>query len=312
VSLGLLERVPLREVWNNEAAHFTPWLAQPTNLELLGKALGMELAGDRTEATVGGFSADIVARSATDNSVVLIENQLEQTDHTHLGQILTYLAGLEAKTVVWVAQRIRDEHRAAIEWLNTNTAEAFRFFAIEVELWRISGSPPAPRFNIVVKPNDWARVERAKQAQAPAGEDGPRYLAFWTGFKEWLESASSEARVDRPYRTSNIWVPVPDTPFVLSLYRGKERVGLYVRPASSVKAEQEEVNGQLTELLPELRGRLGVTAPSERDGTLLSYTRSDFADQGAWPEAFRWLGDKVDAYRAAVRDVWSKRNEQPK
>lgn len=101
--LGLLEAVPLREVWNNEAMHFTPWLAYPDNLAVLGKVLGMELAANRTEAVVGGFSVDIVVRSAADDSVVLIENQLEQTDHTRLGQILTHLAGPETKTVVWVA-----------------------------------------------------------------------------------------------------------------------------------------------------------------------------------------------------------------
>jgi hypothetical protein len=130
-SLGRLLQVGLREIWPGEAIQFTPWLALPENLGLLGSTLGLQLIAERTEAAVGGFSADILARNAADNSVVVIENQLEQTDHTHLGQILTYLAGLDAKTVIWIARRVRDEHRAAVEWLNTNTSEIFRFLRLK-------------------------------------------------------------------------------------------------------------------------------------------------------------------------------------
>jgi hypothetical protein len=143
-TLGRLEKIELRDIWRTEAMDFTPWLAQSENLALLGEALGMELEIEAQERNVGPFRADILCKDALDGSWVLIENQLEHTDHTHLGQLLTYAAGLHAATIVWVAGRFTDEHRAALDWLNEVTGEKFRFFGVEVELWRIGSSPAAP------------------------------------------------------------------------------------------------------------------------------------------------------------------------
>ena len=165
-SLGRLAPVDLREVWESEALDFTPWLAQPENMTLLGKAIGIELEVETQEKSVGPFRADILCKDTTTGDWVLIENQLERTDHTHLGQLLTYAAGLEAVTVVWVAGRFTDEHRAALDWLNAITAPTYAFFALEVELWRIDDSPVAPKFNVVSKPNDWSKT--LKQAASAA------------------------------------------------------------------------------------------------------------------------------------------------
>ena len=127
---------------------------------LLGDAMDMELEIEAVEHWVGAFKADILARvvGETDHRVI-IENQFGRTNHGHLGQILTYLAGIEdAKTVVWIAESIQADHRAAVDWLNNNTTEQFSFFAIEIELWRIGNSPPAPRFNVIASPNDWTKA----------------------------------------------------------------------------------------------------------------------------------------------------------
>lgn len=153
--LGKLEKVELREAWVTEAGDFTPWLAQPENIQLLGETIGLEdleLAGQ--EQAVGPFRADIVCHATTDNSLVLIENQLERTDHNHLGQLMTYAAGLQAVTIIWVAAHFTDEHRAALDWLNDITDDTFNFFGLEVELWKIGDSSPAPKFNVVSQPND--------------------------------------------------------------------------------------------------------------------------------------------------------------
>jgi len=157
-TLGRLEKVELREIWGSESQDFTPWLALPENIELLGQTIGIELELEAKEKNVGQFKADILCKNTLDNSWILIENQLERTDHTHLGQILTYAAGLNAVTIVWIAQKFTDEHRSAIDWLNEKTDEQINFFALEIELYKIGNSNIAPKFNIICKPNDWHKT----------------------------------------------------------------------------------------------------------------------------------------------------------
>ena len=157
-NLGRIELVQnLRETWPNEAQHFTPWLAK--NLEQLGDALGMDLELQETEAAVGGYSLDVLATDLNDDRTVIIENQLEATNHTHLGQLLTYAAGYDANVIVWLTREFRDEHRAALEWLNQRTDEQTQFFGVVVELWRIGDSPLAPHFKVVASPNDWRKMQ---------------------------------------------------------------------------------------------------------------------------------------------------------
>lgn len=154
---GRLEPVDIKSSWPREDKDFTPWLADEDSLVLLGDTIGIELELVEIEKDVGAFRADIVCKDTADDSFVLIENQLERTDHTHLGQILTYAAGLDAVTIVWVAKRFREEHRAALDWLNENTNDKLQFFGLEIELWRIGDSLPAPKFNLTCKPNDWVK-----------------------------------------------------------------------------------------------------------------------------------------------------------
>ena len=155
--LGRLTPVDdLREAFPKEDAHFTRWLTE-TNLDLLSEALGIELQLDSTQTNVGGFRADIVATNIADGSKVVIENQLNYSDHSHIGKAITYAAGLSASTVVWIAKKIREEHRAALDWLNSATNIDTRFIGIEVKLWKIEESKMAPQLVIVSQPNDWTR-----------------------------------------------------------------------------------------------------------------------------------------------------------
>ena len=192
LQLGRLERHDLRNIWTNEATDFTPWLAQPENLAMLGETLGLELELEAQEKAVGPFRADILCRDVGNDHWVLIENQLERTNHGHLGQLLTYASGLEAVTIVWVAAHFAEEHRATLDWLNKITDDSFRFFGLEVELWRIGNSLAAPKFNIVSKPNDWSHaVTQAARAIDEADLSETRVLQrnYWAALNTVLDVA---------------------------------------------------------------------------------------------------------------------------
>ena len=160
-SFGELTDVDLREAWAHEANDFTPWLAE--NLHRLADAIGVPMEIEGTEVVVGDYQADILARDR-DGRRVLVENQLEWSDHTHLGQILTYLAGLEARTVIWIARDFNEAHLSAVRWLNENSGDdkdPFDFFAAKLKVVQIDDSRMAPIFEVLERPSDWDRRIRA-------------------------------------------------------------------------------------------------------------------------------------------------------
>ena len=176
--LGRIEKIDdLREAWPHEANDFTPWLAE--HISELGEALELELELQDQEAPVGSFSLDLLARESVANNTVIIENQLELTDHDHLGKLLTYAGGYDANVVVWVAKNFKDEHREAIDWLNRHTNEDAKFFGVAVELWKIGDSLPAPHFNVVAAPNEWQRETKRNAQDAKKSERNLRYQAFF-------------------------------------------------------------------------------------------------------------------------------------
>lgn len=200
--LARLEPVSVRDIWPDETQDFTPWLAQDKNLRLLGETLRMELERVGTEMPVGDFAADIVAVDTANESKVLIENQLEKTNHRHLGQILTYAAGLDALTVVWIAKQFTNEHRAALEWLNGITGADIRFFGLEIEVWRIGESSCAPKFNIVAKPNDWTKAFSAPKADLT--EVQQERIDFWHGFHAYAKEHAAKISPTTP--KPNTWM----------------------------------------------------------------------------------------------------------
>jgi hypothetical protein len=206
ISLGHFEKVRLRDAWPTEYGHFTPWLARPENLRLLSEALGLgELKDQQIEVPIGDFRIDILAVDS-EGDAVIIENQLEQTDHGHFGQLLTYLAGQEGKaSLIWIAETFRDEHRAVIDWLNRNTSEEFSFYGAELELWRIGNSSPAPRFQLVAKPNLWTENVREAAREMADPELAERHrirMAYWQSFAEFLRVQKSTFAIRRPIRTA--------------------------------------------------------------------------------------------------------------
>lgn len=229
-NLGRLEKVNLREAWNNEANDFTPWLAQEENIQLLGDTIAIELEVETQEKGVGPFSADILCKDTVNNSWVLIENQLERTDHTHLGQLMTYAAGLDAVTIVWIAERFTDEHRAALDWLNEKTEEGLDFFGLEVELWRIGDSPIAPKFNIVSKPNDWSKTVKITAAKGEFTGTQQLQLEYWTAFTETLSNSSTHLKVPKAAPQGWLIFSIGRTGFQIftRVSRQRKQVGCYL------------------------------------------------------------------------------------
>jgi hypothetical protein len=195
---GKLEKVDLRELWNGEASEFTPWLSQEENIAELGNAIGMELEVQEQEQRVGVFRADILCKDVVTDHFVLIENQLERTDHTHLGQLMTYAAGLEAVSIIWIAKTFAEEHRAALDWLNNITDESINFFGIEIEAYRIGDSLPAPSFNIVAKPNDWTKSVKASTSSIKITDTKRLQLEYWETMKKYFDDSGSYLRFPKP------------------------------------------------------------------------------------------------------------------
>lgn len=196
--LGRLEKVKIQDVWPNEAYSFTPWLANEENICLLGDEIGMELEVHSQEERVGPYKADLLCKNTSNDHYVVIENQYNSTDHKHLGQLLTYASGLNAVTVIWISEKFTEEHRSALDWLNSKTDESVEFFGIEIELYRIGDSLPAPKFNIVSKPNDWSKTIK-RNADAVLLTDAKKLqLEYWTALKEYCEKEKVPFKMQKP------------------------------------------------------------------------------------------------------------------
>ena len=197
-TLGKLEKVNPRDIWKTEDKHFTPWLAQDENISLLGEAIGMNLEVEAQEKSVGPFRADILCMDTSNDSWVLIENQLERTDHTHLGQLMTYASGLKAVTIVWIAKKFTEEHRSSLDWLNEITDDTFNFFGLEIELWKIGNSSIGPRFNVISKPNNWTRSVAAATNSAKLTDGRLLQREFWQFFADYLRNNNSIMTPTKP------------------------------------------------------------------------------------------------------------------
>lgn len=306
VSLSRLRPVELRKAWIGEAPDFTPWLAQAENIALLGDTIGIELQVESQEASVGPFRADILCRDTTTNSYVLIENQLERTDHGHLGQLLTYAAGLDAVTIVWIAKRITDEHRAALDWLNGITAGGINFFGLEIELWQIDDSPFAPKFNIVSQPNDWSKTIREQAASGPDGltTTNQLNLQFWTQFRQYLEDRGSPARINRPSKDHWTYSPVGRTGFSLaavnSMRDNWSAVEIELTPPHA-KEHFALLQNRYADAVENGWRPFGRVEWREMPNNVASKIRvirdSVPSDSGTWPELNEWMARALEAGR---------------
>jgi hypothetical protein len=304
--LGRLEKVNLRTYWQREDTDFTPWLGSEENIALLGESIELELEVQEQEASVGPFRADILCRNTADNSFVLIENQLERTDHTHLGQLLTYAAGLDAVTLVWIVERFTEEHRAALDWLNRITDDGFHFFGLEIELWRIGDSVPAPKFNLVAKPNDWSKtVREAATAPGALSESGRLQSEYWAALAGYLEGHGAAFRSPkaRP-RTWQTW----------GLGRSYIQLVAYVNVRNKNNAVCIYLSGPdaeahyqlLYDQREDLEAALGFPLEWEKsvkDRKLIARRPGDTTDRSRWPEQHAWLFQTMVAFQRVFQPL---------
>ena len=309
--LGKLESIPLREAWENEASQFTPWLAQPENIELLSEALGIELEITGQEQSVGAFSADILCKDTGTGQTVLIENQLERTDHTHLGQIITYAAGLNANTVVWISASLREEHRAAIDWLNENTVETLQFFGVEVELWRIGNSPYAPKFNVVSKPNDWSKTVLTAAHSltvSPLSETKLQQQRYWAALGEYITRNNLSIRPQKPLpqHWTNFSIGRSGMNLAATVNSVEQRIGVELYLSNDGAKEQfKQLEQNKSNIEKDIAAKLEwQELPGRKGARIVLYKQDvDPSNEKDWNSQHEWLAEQLVKFNSAFRPL---------
>jgi len=312
--LGRLEKVDLEREWQNEATEFTPWLASEEGISLLGDAIGLDdLELEGTEANVGPFRADILCRNTADDTMVLVENQIKRTDHNHLGQLLTYASGLDAVTIVWIAQRFTEEHRAALDWLNRITDDGFHFFGFEIELWRIGNSRLAPKLNTVVKPNDWSKTVKTAARADGYSEGTQRLIDYWISLGEFIQEQGA---------------PFKPPPLNTNAFRGwglgRTGTGLVVAVNSSETKVFIDVNKQkrpswyrqIESYKDRIEAAVGVEMEwAEDDTPRLARIRTTHpigtGQPEKWPEVHAWTLETMSSLAKVYRPIIANLDDDP-
>lgn len=300
MKLGKLEKVDLRNVWKHEALDFTNWLAESENLSLLSDEIGIDISLIQTEASVGKFSVDILAEEEQTGRKIVIENQLETTDHDHLGKIITYASGFDAEIIVWIVREVRDEHKQAIDWLNEHTDEKINFFVIKMEVWRISDSPYAPKFYIVSQPNDWAKAVKQTAAQPiELTESRLLKLEFWEKFREFAQSKNSIIRFKKPQPRMfyDISLGNSQAQISLNIYSKSNQISceIYIPDSKelfhALKERKEAIHQELGEQM------IWLELPERKASRIRLFYEGSVSNTEKWEEYFAWLLHKIENFK---------------
>jgi hypothetical protein len=304
--LSRLSQLDPREVWAHEAHEFTPWLL--ANADHLAEVLGIDLELQAAEHAVGGFWLDLLGRDLTNDCVLIVENQLSATDHSHLGQLMTYAAGTDAATIVWMATDFREEHRQALDWLNNLSQGNARFFGIEIGAVRIVDSPPAPLFKLRAQPNDWhAVVATAAKATSEGGPKADAYRAFWSRFLERIHKEHpgwTNARVPGANNWFDLKSPIKGGHYAAVFNRnGRISSELYI------DSGEEEANLELLKRLESQRDAIESSfggslsweeLPGRRACRIAVYGEGDVLDRERHDAYIDWFFDTSMRLRNAL------------
>ena len=282
-------------MWKHEASDFTNWLAESENLDLLGDEIGITISLVQTEASVGKFNVDILAEEENTGRKIVIENQLGRTDHDHLGKIITYASGFDAEIIIWIVKRVRDEHKQAVDWLNEHTDEKINIFAIQIEVWQIEDSPPAPRFHVIAKPNDWAKAIKKTSAQSELSDTKMLQFEFWAKFKEYVQDNNEEIKLKNPRGHHNISIRFgsPNATIRLSVNSISNKIscGIYIPDSpklfSMLYKNKEKIEAELSEQLE------WEESPEKKISKIKLIRDGDIHEQDSWQQYHSWMLEKV-------------------
>lgn len=302
VKLGQLKSLKLKSVWNHEEYDFTPWLAEEEHLAELSGALGMDLQLERIEVPVGPYFADMLAKDASGEYVV-IENQFGKTNHDHLGKLLTYGATLGATSVVWIAENFTEEHQKTVEWLNERTIDSLSLYAVQLEVLQIDDSSPAIRFNVISQPNQVVRAATAAKSSGALTDTQQMQLEFWTMFR---------ARLLEKKVIASAQTPRPQYWFDVALGRSNIFISNMVDTSAGRIGVRVYIGNRIADAaLPQLeREKLAIEneigealswnpTPEKRDKIIGLFRKVDLTNRDAWPEYCDWLVDHVGKFRRA-------------
>jgi hypothetical protein len=299
-TLANLQQIDPREAWRIEP-DFTRWLAEEENLAALGEELGLDLSPIQAEANVGDFKVDILAEETGSGVKVIIENQLETTDHDHLGKLVTYASGHDAGYIVWVFRDMREEHRQAIDWLNEHTTEDVNFFAVKLELWQIGDSLPAPKFDVVSRPNEWAKIVKRQSSQAQFSEGKLKQQNFWEQLRAFAKEKQVGIRPQaaRPQHWLSISIGTSRAHVSLTVNTQKGQVGCEL-----VIPNDHELYEHLHEQKDAIEQELGVKLDWHDRATVGRYINEkhspfDIDDEDSYPKHFEWLLARAIAFKKA-------------
>lgn len=293
MKLGKFQKIELRDYWADEAKYFTPWLAKEENIDELSEAIGIDIEVEGTEVFIGNYKADIIGRDISNNKKIIIENHLEKSNHDHLGKIITYASGIDASVVIWICSNITDEHRQAIDWLNENTNENINFFAIEIELWKIDDSNPAPRFNIICRPNEWVKTTKETTNPREMTDTRSLQLEYWNYLKDYFNQQSTFLSLRTPRAQHWYSMSIGRSKFHISLTINTihNRIGceLYIRGENAKKAFSElRKDKEIVE--KEIGTELDwQELPDGQDSRIIVYQNGNIKDKEQWEEITKWF-----------------------
>jgi hypothetical protein len=308
MTLSRLKKVELREAWQHEASDFTHWLAQAENLQLLSDEIGIDITLVQAEASVGKFSVDILAEEENTGRKIVVENQLETTNHDHLGKIITYASGFDAEIIIWIVKDVRDEHKQAVDWLNEHTDDKINIFAIQMELWQIGDSPYAPKFQIISKPNDWAKAIKKSTTQSDLSDRRLMQLEFWGRFKEYAVSQKSSLRMRKIYPQHWYDISIGNSKSHLCLIVDADndqlRCELYIPDSKPLfKALYDSKEPIEKKLVYELEWMELEGKKASRIKTVLNI---DVGNSDNWEKCFEWLMKTAQDFQSVFAEQMRK------